>query len=82
MAKRTTATPDWSRRITSDPAVCHGKPCIRGTRIPVDLILRKLGEGMTPEDVLGDHPHLTLEDIQAAQRFAADYIADFVTVLD
>lgn len=53
-----------------------GKPVIRGTRIPVELILRKLGAGMTAEAILADHPRLTVEDIRAAQAFAADYIAD------
>jgi uncharacterized protein (DUF433 family) len=63
-------------RIVMNPEVMGGKPVIRGTRIPVDMILRKLGAGMTVDEVLGDHPHLTEEDIRAAQAFAADYIAD------
>jgi uncharacterized protein (DUF433 family) len=63
-------------RIEVDPAVMGGKPVIRGTRIPVELILRKLGDGMAPDAVLTDHPRLTLDDIHAAQRFAADYLAD------
>ena len=50
---------------------------ICGTRIPVELVLRKLGAGMSVEAVLLDHPRLTLaEDVQAAQAFAADYLAD------
>jgi uncharacterized protein (DUF433 family) len=63
-------------RIAMNPEVMGGKPVIRGTRIPVDMILRKLGTGMTVEEILADHPHLTTEDIRAAQAFAADYIAD------
>jgi uncharacterized protein (DUF433 family) len=63
-------------RIEINPDVMGGKPVIRGTRIPVELILRKLGAGMTPEAILADHPRLTLEDIPAAQAFAADYLAD------
>jgi uncharacterized protein (DUF433 family) len=63
-------------RIAMNPEVMGGKPVIRGTRIPVDMILRKLGVGMTVEEILADHPHLTTEDIRAAQAFAADYIAD------
>jgi uncharacterized protein (DUF433 family) len=63
-------------RIAMNPEVMGGKPVIRGTRIPVDMILRKLGAGMTVEEILADHPHLTMEDIRAAQAFAADYIAD------
>jgi uncharacterized protein (DUF433 family) len=63
-------------RIEMKPDVMGGKPVIRGTRIPVELILRKLGSGMSPEAVLADHPRLTLDDIRAAQAFAADYLAD------
>jgi uncharacterized protein (DUF433 family) len=63
-------------RIEINPAVMGGKPVIRGTRIPVELILRKLGAGMTAEAILVDHPRLAPEDIRAAQAFAADYISD------
>ena len=63
-------------RIEINPEVMAGKPLIRGTRITVELILRKLGAGMTPEAVLADHPRLKVEDIRAAQAFAADYLAD------
>jgi uncharacterized protein (DUF433 family) len=63
-------------RIEINPEIMVGKPVIRGTRIPVELVLRKLGAGMTPEEILADHPKLTLDDIRAAQSFAADYIAD------
>jgi uncharacterized protein (DUF433 family) len=44
--------------------------------VPVEIVLRKLGAGMTAEAIVGDHPRLTLEDIHAAQAFAADYLAD------
>jgi uncharacterized protein (DUF433 family) len=63
-------------RIEVNPAIMGGKPVIRGTRIPVELILRKLGAGMTVDAVLADHPRLILDDIRAAQAFAADYLAD------
>ena len=49
-----------------------GKPVIRGTRITVDLLLRKLSEGATQADLLDAYPHLTAEDIRAAQAYAAD----------
>lgn len=61
-------------RIAIDPRVMGGKPVIRGTRVPVELILRKLGAGMTPEAILADHPRLTFDDIRAAPAFAADYL--------
>lgn len=63
-------------RIAIDPNVMRGKPVVRGTRIPVELILRKLGAGMTAEEIIADHPRLGLDDIRAAQAFAADYLAD------
>lgn len=59
-------------RIEINPEVMGGKPVIRGTRIPVELVLRKLGAGLAPETILADHPKLTAEDIRAAQAFAAD----------
>lgn len=57
-------------RISSDPAIMMGKPVIKGTRIPVELILRRLGAGDSEQQILADHPHLTIEDIRAAQAFA------------
>ncbi len=63
-------------RIVIDPAIMFGKPTIRGTRITVEQILRKLAAGMSPEDIVRDHPHLSVEDIHAAQAYAADYLAD------
>ena len=63
-------------RIEVNPRVMLGKPVIRGTRIPVELILRKLGEGASEADVLDAYPHLAREDIQAAaMRYAADTLA-------
>jgi uncharacterized protein (DUF433 family) len=63
-------------RIEMNPDIMGGKPVVRGTRIPVELVLRKLGAGMTPDAIVADHPRLTLEDIRAAQAFTADYLAD------
>lgn len=64
-----------TERIHSDPKIMLGKPVIRGTRIPVDLLLRKLGEGAAEEDLLDAYPRLTREDIRAALTYAADLIA-------
>jgi uncharacterized protein (DUF433 family) len=58
-------------RIEINPEIMGGRPVIRGTRIPVELVLRKLGAGMTPEKIIGDHRRLTLDDIRAARAFAA-----------
>jgi len=63
-------------RIETNPDIMGGKPVIRGTRIPVELVLRKLGAGMPIESIIVDHPRLTPEDIRAAQAFAADYLAE------
>jgi uncharacterized protein (DUF433 family) len=63
-------------RIEINPNIMDGKPVVRGTRIPVELVLRKLGAGMSAEAILADHPRLTQDDIRAAQAFAADYLAD------
>ena len=63
-------------RIERTPAVMAGKPVIRGTRITVEQILRKLGAGMTPKEILADHPRLTLDCIRATEAFAADYLTD------
>jgi uncharacterized protein (DUF433 family) len=63
-------------RIEINPDIMDGKPVVRGTRIPVELVLRKLGAGMSPEAILAEHPRLTLDDIHAGQAFAADYLAD------
>lgn len=62
-------------RIQIDPEVLLGKPVIRGTRIPVELILRKLAEGATELDLLQAYPSLTSEDIRAAITYAADVLA-------
>lgn len=61
-------------RIEINPAVMLGKPVIRGTRIPVELLVRKLAEGATIEDLLDAYPRLTVEDIRAALAYAADTI--------
>lgn len=58
-------------RITIDPAICHGKPCVRGLRYPVETILELLSSGMTPEEILGDYPDLEYADILAVLTFAA-----------
>jgi uncharacterized protein (DUF433 family) len=61
-------------RISSDPAVMMGKPCIKGTRVTVELILRKLGAGRSFADLLEAYPQLTEDDLRAALAFAADYM--------
>ena len=62
-------------RIHVDPAVMVGKPVILGTRIPVDLILRMLSQGVTPPEILEEYPNLVLADIHAALAYAADAVS-------
>ena len=59
-------------RVTVDPAVCTGKPCIRGTRIYIAIILDALAEGLTPEEIADHYPSLQTEDIRAAVAYAAE----------
>ncbi len=66
---------DYKERIASDPDIMLGKPVIKGTRITVELILRKLSEGMIIEELLDAYPHLTKEDIFAALSYSADVIS-------
>lgn len=68
-------------RIEVNPKVMLGKPIIRGTRVTVELILRKLGEGATDKELLDAYPQLTREDLLAAIRYAADVVGHEETVL-
>ncbi|WP_456327748.1 DUF433 domain-containing protein [Archaeoglobus sp.] len=62
-------------RIVVDPKVMVGKPIIKGTRIPVDAIIRRLAEGMSIEEILKEYPNLTIEDIKSALRYAAKVVS-------
>jgi uncharacterized protein (DUF433 family) len=64
------------RRITINPRACHGKPCIRGTRIMVSVILDNLAEGSTPEMIVRDYPPLKTEDVKAAIAYAAELASE------
>ena len=66
---------NWHDRIEVNPEVVIGKPVIRGTRIKVELILRKLSEDATETDLLDAYPRLTRQDIQAARAYAANSLA-------
>jgi uncharacterized protein (DUF433 family) len=62
-------------RITIDPEICHGKPCIRGMRWPVEVIIDLLGSGMTFDQIIEDHPELEKEDILASLNFVKLYLS-------
>jgi len=63
---------DWKERISIDPNVCHGKPCLKGTRIWVSLIVDNLASGSSEEEILTAYPSLTRDDIRAALAYAAE----------
>lgn len=62
---------DWQERITVDPNICHGKPCIKGTRVIVSIILDYLKAGESHEEILRQYSSLTSDDIRAALAYAA-----------
>lgn len=63
------ANDDLLDRVTVDPAVCHGQPCIRGTRVPITVFLDALAAGMTVEEIIGHYPTLTADDVLAVMQF-------------
>ena len=72
---------DWRDYITVDPLVCHGKACIKGTRIMVSVVLDNLAAGLEPNAILRSYPSLTREAIQAAVSYAADLARERVVAL-
>ena len=60
------------RRVAVDPRICAGKPCIRGTRIYIAIILDSLAEGLSPEEIIDSYPSLEVDDIRAALAYAAE----------
>ena len=70
----------WQDRIVIAPDLHHGDPCIRGTRIPVAMIVGSLADGLTPQEIRESYPQLTVEDIQAALAYAADLVYQDILV--
>ncbi len=66
---------DLFKRIIIDPQIMVGKPVIRGTRIPVELIVRMLGQGISESEILKEYPHLEPDDIRASLAYAAQLLA-------
>lgn len=62
---------DWHSRLVSNPDVCHGKLCVRGTRIMVSVVLDNIADGLTPSQVVEQYPPLTVDDVMAALAYAA-----------
>jgi uncharacterized protein (DUF433 family) len=68
---------NFLERIWVDPNICHGQPCIKGTRIMVYIVLELLGAGLTPEQIIKDYyPQLVKQDIEACLDYAANLIRD------
>jgi uncharacterized protein (DUF433 family) len=72
---------DWRERISVDPAICHGQVCVRGTRIPVTVVIDNVAAGRTTEQILRSYPTLTSEDVSAALWYAADRVAERIIEL-
>lgn len=62
---------DWREHITVDPLVCHGKACVRGTRVLVTVVLDNLAAGLGPEEIVASNPTLTVESVRAVIAYAA-----------
>lgn len=62
---------DWRDRIHQNPTICHGKPCIAGTRVMISVILDNLAEGLSCDQIVAEYPPLVLEDVLAAIAYAA-----------
>ena len=65
---------NWQNFVTIDPEIHHGEPCIKGTRVPVALLVGSIADGMTIEEVVIEYPQITREAVQAALAYAADVI--------
>ncbi|MDO9453746.1 MAG: DUF433 domain-containing protein [Stagnimonas sp.] len=63
---------DWRDHVTVNPDILVGKPIIKGTRISVELLLDRLGDGWSMEEILESYPHIKREDVQAAVKFATE----------
>ena len=66
----------WRERIVSDPGICHGQVCVRGTRIPVSVVLDNLAAGRSAEQIVQDYPSLVLDDVRASIEYAAELVRE------
>lgn len=71
----------WRERISNDPAVGHGKACIRGTRVFVSVVLDNLAAGRSAEEIVSDYPTLSVDDVRAAIAYAAELTREHVIPL-
>ncbi|HWD57658.1 MAG TPA: DUF433 domain-containing protein [Stellaceae bacterium] len=71
---------NWRERISIDPRIHHGKPCIKGTRVPASVIVGSIAAGDSPERILKSWPQLTIEDVTAALQFASALAAEATVI--
>jgi uncharacterized protein (DUF433 family) len=71
---------NWRNRISTDPTVCHGKACIKGTRVLVSVVLDNLASGQSPSDIVRLYPTITLDDVTAAMAYAAELARERVVL--
>jgi len=72
---------DWREHITVDPAICHGRACIKGTRIMVSIVLDNLAAGLTWDGLLSSYPSLTRKDVQAVMVYAAELARERIVAM-
>ncbi|MDQ1350424.1 MAG: hypothetical protein QG657_726 [Acidobacteriota bacterium] len=72
---------NWKNYITVDPTICHGKACIKGTRIMVSVVLDNLAAGLNPNDIMKSYPSLSIKSIQAAIAYAAEISRERVLLM-
>jgi len=73
---------DWRDHIASEPGVCHGRPCIKGTRVTASVVLDNLAAGLTPVEIVASYPSLTVDGVRAAIAYAAELAKERVIVAD
>ena len=72
----------YQERISIDPRICFGKPCVKGTRIPASMVLQLIEQGLSPADIIKDcYPDLTVEDIKACLHYAASILSNENTLI-
>ena len=72
---------DWRDSISVDPMVCHGKACIKGTRVMVSVVLDNLAAGLTPEEIVRSYPSLNADSVRAAIAYAAELARERIVAL-
>ena len=71
---------DWKERVVIDPQIHHGDPCVKGTRIPVSIIVGSIADGMSMDEVRAAYPQLSVEDVQAALAYAAEVLRQEIII--